>query len=840
MACRCFHKAGDFGWYHLARGQSYLVNELADEASNELVAAIEYFAQEKKHDLVLRVGLRLAKVSVEQKIEMDESTTKLIDFSLVAAPQQLTRIDRVELALAAKKWGSITIEDLKEDALAHIFLQHADSPLLREKVSRATLEDRVDIETTLPTVIGRYYVDTGDVVAGIRAYLHRNCIDVSHAVKATRRATDSAMSGGLSCSCIRQIVNMWNESGRSFDCPRVAKLLELFNSPQNASVSRSKGGPDWVNLFGRRIIIEAVDAHPTADRTLLYDFDAEVFAREVIEALVQRYEKEPRRIVEWFLVEKTFIRRATEYTEKKLKSWTENDIFELLVLFANTGASLPVTLFEEAERRKSLPRLVLRAIGCPDLRLEIKMIIAEKLEKYKKLNQSHTGLVVAAAWCLDEELSATNQKWKGGKKTTKEKSSDPIVHFASQLLSAWPKGSTIPSRNHKGNKKGSPAEPVVFSPSFCTSLLDAVVESVGEGSRIKILDSCSRQNKAQRPTSELFDVAVKHQFLSFALNLATDCLQSSTKSKGEKLSRILQTMVASSVEGRTSCHEAEGGKRRLHARWYSILLQGALRLEAHDIFIASFQAVPGHVLKDTLSRLSENGLGPITLTRLLSDLGSIDLALRVTALSLETSKESLEMLKYWIVPSPSNSMTPRLPLFCNQDLLNFLLLLSFHRDRNRFSGLSNIECASSGLNFYRLVRVFGPVLARFSRSCDVSRLASEEAEAQFQQLLRLRVELNLSLAEVKRKLFHDPKVALSKSGSRGPGLQIPIASKVDSGVRYHAASLRTSVEPPVCMVDPSSQGDGAQELLLRNDVSTQPTTARKNYGKKNKNKKKKH
>jgi hypothetical protein len=121
----------------------------------------------------------------------------------------------------------------------------------------------------------------------------------------------------------------------------------------------------------------------------------------------------------------------------------------------------------------------------------------------------------------------------------------------------------------------------------------------------------------------------------------------------------------------------------------------------------------------------------------------------------------------------------------------------------------------------------------------VSRLASEAAEVQFQQLLRLRVELNLSLAEVKRKLFHDPKVALSKSGSRGPGLQIPTAPKVDSDVRYHAVSLRTSVQPPVCLVDPPSQGDEAQERQLRSDGSTQPTTARKHAGKKNKKKKKK-
>lgn len=123
-------------------------------------------------------------------------------------PSYFPREKAIRFALSRQKWNEITIADLTTLSTASLILPFREQNELKTMIASCTNSERTQIEHSLPTVVGDYYLERKDYTYAVDLYLEGS--DVTMAMGATDSLLDLPQSKTRTSKLV-QIVALWNK-----------------------------------------------------------------------------------------------------------------------------------------------------------------------------------------------------------------------------------------------------------------------------------------------------------------------------------------------------------------------------------------------------------------------------------------------------------------------------------------------------------------------------------------------------------------------------------------------------------------------------------------------------
>ena len=389
MASRCFDSSGDCGWSEYARGRNFhgYGNKTAAIAAYH-TAFSEFFASEE-YERALDVALVLTKFA---SWNLNDNTK--LDLAIRKCPDYLDRNDVVRLNLLCDRWDDIGVEDLKEEYLSDILVLYRTHDNLVRLVQTASDEDRIEMEDSIPAIIGDYHHSQASHDSAVRLYMQAN--NGKCAEESSLASLAVVKSTGNGQVVLSKCFDHWNKTRMKPADPTLSLLLLLFQSPTDIAKTRAE---DCLACLGRSVIIESID-RAKLDRTVLYDFSRSEFVMEVRQTLESRYPRKQIEVVRWFASRNDKF-QATQFAKKRLSKWTVKEVCAIALIL---GQPADWTL-KEISKRKIGFWYLLALIGSNTIQRENKCAYANKLLSSK--------LLLAET---DESLAKLVRKLFGSKK----------------------------------------------------------------------------------------------------------------------------------------------------------------------------------------------------------------------------------------------------------------------------------------------------------------------------------------------------------------------------------------------------------------------------------------
>ena len=440
LAARCFDIAGKSSWFHWSQGKHAETSGNYSTAWEEYILALKAFDAENDHENVVHVGLALAHPSIAKPSEWEKSYDTIVDEALKYSSKMLQKIDsssKVRLALLRDAWESISIDHLKDQTLASLFIVYRGQQSLNALVAKGDDEDRLVVAEALPSVVGDYHKEKKEFAKASSLYLKLGTRGRSDAIEFTKLSMRENEEG----TRLVELPGVCESWVHSTILPRdeyVELLLQLFKDPLNVPSTLARR---MLTLLEKNPIITAVD-HISGDRTQLKKFGCREFFKEISDALEDTYQKGRLEAARWFM-DQNEEELGWQFLHECRSKLTDDE----MCVAVQMSRPCRTWLLQETKQRHIFPLVCLRTLASQDLPESGKDTFLAVLSEFAI--DFECSLVALVAWCF-ENYSGSNgsRKGKGGRKTKRglhektlapAKIVEPLSIFSRKLLAVWPR-----------------------------------------------------------------------------------------------------------------------------------------------------------------------------------------------------------------------------------------------------------------------------------------------------------------------------------------------------------------------------------------------------------------